>query len=258
MEKEKDIIEIIVDEEDTSSDERAFAEEENIISDESSDGRGGEKLPVLSIKNRLFSFWDKLPCDLSPFFVKASAAVCALIVIAALIAGIFIPKSDSTVSNALAALREKDSEYITAKENNDSVSSEVESMNTRLAESQAELEEFTQSQDNLEKITDKIDEITAEKESLQSELSSKQNKLSSLTASLNAQSKKTITLTSGTYTVGKNIAAGTYTVTGSGSIAISNSGKSKVNKTLKSDGETFTLSDEDIIKIDGNAKFIPE
>ncbi|MCD8181379.1 MAG: hypothetical protein LUF26_07875 [Firmicutes bacterium] len=254
---EKDIIEAIVDEENTLSDNGT--EEENIPDENSSDERGGEnEIPVLSIKSRLFSFWNKLPNDLSPRFVRVSAPICALIVIAALTAGIFIPKSDGAVSKALASLRESDSEYIAVKENSDSVLSEVESLNTTLAEDQAELEEFTQSQDNLEKLADKIEELTAEKESLQGELSSKQSELSSLSASVSAQSTKTITWASGTYTVGKNIAAGTYTVTGSGSIAISNSGKSRVNKSLKSDGETFALSDGDVIKIDGNAKFIPE
>ena len=77
-------------------------------------------------------------------------------------------------------------------------------------------------------------------------------------ATINASKTKTVTLISGEYKVGENIAEGTYNVIGNGSIAISRNGKSIANKPLKSDGESFTLNSGDKIVISGNAKFIPE
>ncbi len=55
----------------------------------------------------------------------------------------------------------------------------------------------------------------------------------------------------------KNIKAGKYTIMGSGSIAISSSGKARVNSNLTADGKDYVLNDDETIKIKGKAQFIP-
>ena len=256
MEKDKDIIEIIADEPYDVSDS-VFSEGmisddphcADIITDDSA---------VISPINRIKAYLNQFPQDLSRSFVISSAAVCTAVVIAALILGITLPKSDRAVSKRLAALHETDKTYIEVNGNNDTAMREKESMDSRLSSRQKELEEFNKSQDNLDKISQSNDALQKEKESLQDEVKKKQNTLADLESSITSFTKKILTWSSGRYTVGKDIAAGNYTVTGSGSISIGNSGKSLANKNLKSSGESFTLNDGDVIQIDGNAKFVPE
>lgn len=243
MNKDKDIIEIIVDEPSETSSDRG--KKYNFI--------------VKKFQNSFISrYLENLPNDLSPRFIKISCAVCACVLIIAAALGVIIPKSDSVIEYSLSTLREKDKTYLAAKESSDNALQEIEQLNTRLSDDEKSLEEFKQSQDNLDKISQSNDELQAERDSLQSEVSSKQKQLDELNSSINANANKSVTFTSGRYTVGTNIAAGKYTVTGTGSIVISNSGTARVNKTLKSDGESFTLSNGDVIKIDGSARFIPE
>ncbi|MGN0106677.1 MAG: hypothetical protein ACI4A5_03125 [Hominilimicola sp.] len=256
MEKDKDIIEIIADE--------PYDVSDNVLSDSMiSDEQDNtdiitEDTDIISPRNKITAYLSQLPRDLSLSFIIPSAVICAAVVVTALILGIMLPKSDNAVSKRLAALHETDKTYIEAIENKDTATREKENTDSRLAEKQKELEEFNKSQDNLNKISESNDALKKEKEALQDEIKKKQNTLTDLDTSVTSQTKKIITWSSGRYTVGKNIAPGNYTVTGSGSISIGNSGKSLANKNLKSSGEVFTLNDGDVIQIDGNAKFIPE
>ena len=108
-----------------------------------------------------------------------------------------------------------------------------------------------------EKINDENDKLEKEKEELQNTVNTKQSTLDSLNNQVSSTSQSTLTLTSGTYTVGENIKAGKYTIMGSGSIAISSSGKARVNSNLTADGKDYVLNDDETIKIKGKAQFIP-
>ena len=88
-------------------------------------------------------------------------------------------------------------------------------------------------------------------------INSKRKKRDSLNNQVSSTSQSTLTLTSGTYAVGENIKAGKYTIMGSGSIAISSSGKARVNSNLTADGNDYVLNDDETIKIKGKAQFIP-
>jgi predicted nuclease with TOPRIM domain len=176
----------------------------------------------------------------------------------ALFLGIYVPKSTASVEKQLSSLRASDKTYIEKKSEYDALVSEEEQLSSHIEQTNDELEKFEKTQDNLDKLSQKNIQLQSEKEQLQNEIASKQSKLSSLESSVNAYSRSSVTWSSGKYTVGTNIAAGTYIITGTGSIAISNSGTARVNKSLKSDGEVFTLNDGDIIKIDGNAKLVSE
>ena len=259
MEKDKDIIEIIVDEPSDVSDS-VFSE--GMILDEShtddEDIITNDENIIIAVKNRITDYLRKLPQDLSVSFIKKSCVIFAAVIITALILGITVPKSDNTVSKRLSSLHETDKSYIEVSENNDTAMLEKESTASRLADKQKELEEFNKSQDNLDKISESNIALQTEKELLQDEVKKKQNTLADLESSITSHTKKILTWSSGRYTVGKDIAAGKYNVTGSGSISIGNSGKSLANKNLKSSGESFTLNTGDVIQIDGNAKFVPE
>lgn len=259
MEKDKDIIEIIVDEPSDVSDS-VFSDcmEADEIHTEDSDIITDDNSSVISVKNRITDYLSRLPQDLSSSFIKKSCIICAAVVIAALVFGIAVPKSGNAVSKRLAALRETDKAYAEASEKNETAAREKEGVSSRLSDKQEELEEFNKSQDNLDKITASNSALQQEKDTLSEEVRKKQNTLADLESSITSYTKKILTWSSGRYETGKDIAAGKYTVTGSGSISIGNSGKSLANKTLKSSGESFTLNDGDVIQIDGNAKFVPE
>lgn len=172
--------------------------------------------------------------------------------------GFLVPKPSGAVNARLKAYEKRDDAYIVAYEEYNAVQAEIDNLNTQINTNQNELDDFNKSRDSLDKITEKNTQLQEQKEQLQNEINSKNAVLSSLSGKTEKNSGSTITLSSGNYTVGENIAGGNYTVMGSGSIVISNSGKARVNKQIKSDGERFTLNVGDIVKIDGNAKFVRE
>lgn len=227
MEKDKDIIEVIIDEQPTNN------------------------------KKFKFAYWDNLEKDLSPLFVKLSAVLCIVIVLGVFFVGYFMPKNENKITKRLDELKNTNSEYITAQSNYSSLSDEINTLNSDLANKQKSYEEFTTSQNGLDKINEENDKLEKEKEELQNTVDSKQSTLDSLNNQVSSTSQSTLTLTSGTYTVGENIKAGKYTIMGSGSIAISSSGKARVNANLTADGKDYTLNDDETIKIKGKAQFIP-
>ena len=213
MEKDKDIIEVIIDEQPTNN------------------------------KKIKFAYWDNLAKDLSPLFIKISSAICIVIVLGVFFVGFFIPKNDNKITKRLEKLQNTNSEYITAQNNYSSLSDEINTLNSDLADKKKNYEEFTTSQNGLEKINDE----------------KKKNNLGLVQWAIQAHENGWgyVTLTSGTYAVGENIKAGKYTIMGSGSIAISSSGKARVNSNLTADGKDYVLNDDETIKIKGKAQFIP-
>ena len=192
-----------------------------------------------------------------PRSVKILCAICTAVLIMSFILGLALPNS-AAVSRQLDVMRHKDKTYTEVKKDNEAAIKALDRATKRLEDKKNELEDSDKSQKSLDKITESNNALKAEKESLSAEIAKKQSELNSLNISVTDKTKKTVTWSSGRYTVGENIAAGRYNVTGSGSISIGNSGKSIANKHLKSDGEVFNLSNGDVIQIDGNAKFVPE
>lgn len=228
MQKDKDIIEVILDEQ-----------------------------PNDTEKKFKFTYWNNLTKDLSPLFVKLSYAICIVIIAAVFFIGFFIPKNETKITKQLDKLQSTNSEYINAQNDYSSLSDEINTLNSDLADKQKSYEEFTTSQNGLEKINDENDDLAKEKEELQNIINSKESTLNSLNNQLSSTSQSTLTLTSGTYKVGENLKDGKYTVMGSGSIAISSSGKARVNSNLTAEGKDYTLNNDDTIKIKGKAQFIP-
>lgn len=195
---------------------------------------------------------------LSARFVKITAAVSLGIIIASFIAGFCVPKSDKALLRGLMSLERSDKAYLAAKEENGGARSQTDSLQKELEQKQKELDEFRTSQDKLDKISESNTALESERDVLKDEVKKKQKELDELKSAAKAYTNKIMTWSSGDYAVGSEIAAGKYMITGTGSIAIASKGKSKANKLLKSDGELFTLSEGDLIHIDGNAKIVPQ
>ncbi len=232
MEKDEDIIEIIVDDSQSVSDKK--------------------HVNLYNVK----AFFSGLRA--LPLFVKLYILVIAAITVIAVTAGIFTPKSNSAIDRRLNALRTSDKAYLEKQAEYQGIQSETEQQKKHIEEKQAELERLNNSQDNLDKLSQKNSELEDEKKQLQDEVNLKQKTLNALDISLDSYIRSSITLSSGRYTVGENISEGKYTITGTGSIVVSNSGTARINKPLKSDGESLTLKNGDIVKIDGNAKLVLE
>lgn len=252
MEKDKDVIEIIVDEPENQDTVlgSVVTDTDGII--EESDGQDSNNGGFDNLKQKLYAFLYDIKTLPASFFA-VSSSVCAVIIVLSLAAGIFIPKSEGAVNSSLERLKKTDNLYLSAKAENTDMSNEVAQLNDTLEEKRNDLEMFSKSKDSLDKITQENEELTQERDELQNEVNSKQIELERLNALYGSSVQTTVTLTSGRYTVGENIAPGTYTVTGNGSIAI---GKSRINANLTSSGKEYTLNDGESIKIDGNAKFI--
>lgn len=230
MEKDKDIIEIIVDEK--PSDKRRVN---------------------LSALKKLFS-----QLNIPPLYIKLYAASLSVLIFAAFTTGILVPKSINVIDRRLNSLHSSDKTYLEKQTAYDEAQNEEKRLQTSHDQKKAELEKLNNAQNNLDKLSQKNSELENEKNELQDEVNLKQKTLNALDISLNSQIRSSVTLSSGRYTVGENISEGKYTIMGTGSIVISTSGTARVNKALKSDGESFTLKNGDIIKIDGSAKLTLE
>lgn len=269
MEREKDNIIIITDGDDTAPETVMTSDSDKsdtVITENESGAEikkhaasdflrsAAEKLrgAALKVAERVKS----LPSDLTPKFVKISCAVSAAVIIAVAAALYFIPKSDGAAERSLNSLRASSGAYNEVKTAHDNALAENRQLGEELRAKNEELEEFRGAQGGLDKINESNAELEKKRDELAKQAEQKQNEYDSLTSETSGAGR-IVTLPSGYYTVGKDITAGSYTVTGSGSIAVARGGKSTANKLLTSDGEAFELKDDDRVQIDGSAKFIP-
>ena len=200
---------------------------------------------------------DKPQSKIPPRFVIISAAVSAAVIIAVAAAAYFIPKGDSAAQHGLDALRKSDETYLSASKKYNDAFAENRQLSEDLENKSKELEEFRAASDGLDKIGKNNEELEKTRDRLAKEAESKQREYDSLADISKGSSDRIVTLPSGYYTAGKDVPAGKYIVTGSGSVAVARSGKSIVNKLLDSEGSELELRDDDRIQIDGIAKFSP-
>ena len=280
LEKDKDIIIVITDDKPVVEDRfeavvpaENIVLEEDIVTDISAETTDNKKharkkpikKPLIIIKEKIAGlygrgreYFNALPRDLDKRFVKLTLAAGLAIIIAAACTAYFVPKSENAVSKGLEHLMQKDSAYLEAQSAYDAAAAERDNLKSELELKKQALEEFHGAQSSLDKINKLNDELKKTRDRLKNDVSAKQAELDSLAGEQEKAANKITTLSSGQYTVGEDIAEGVYTITGTGSIAIANSGRSTANKLLKADGESFTLKQGDRVQIEGSAKLIPQ
>ncbi len=186
-------------------------------------------------------------------FAYAAAAAGIAIVALVFFAAFFLPKSNASVDNRAVVLQGRNRDYIEAKNNYTRAADEISELTEKLGEKRQKLEDMSNEETSLEKLKKENSELTEKNEALKSDVTAKQARLDSI----NSGASPTLTLREGTFTVGKHISAGIYTVNGSGSIVVSYNGKTRVNKALSLSGETYTLAEGETIRIKGTARFAP-
>lgn len=187
--------------------------------------------------------------------------VCAFIAggLIGMFTGFIIPKNADKADEIMEKLKDSNEVYISLAEDNDRLNEKVDELYDERAERKSELNTITDYEDMRDETSDKYDELSARFDNLQSEIASKQEEADKLNTEIALSGNGEITLTPGIYTVGKHIAVGEYSVTGKGSLLVSDKeNKLRINTKLSSAGYKCGLSEGDTIKLEASAKFNPE
>lgn len=198
-------------------------------------------------------FWDrKKLLILSGIFASLFIVLCGCII------GLLIPKNSDRIDEITEHLKEENEQYQSALSDNIRLNEDVEELYDERAQKKAELNSITDYEETRDQAINELYELSVQLEDLQEQISEKENEVSQLDAEIKEAGGGEITLSPGMYTVGKHIAAGEYSVTGNGSILVSDSqSKLKINTKLTSSSYICQLSDGDIIKLETEAKFNP-
>lgn len=198
-------------------------------------------------------FWDrKNLMILSAVFAALFAVLCGYVI------GLLIPKNSGRVAEITEQLKEESEQFQKALSDNSRLNGNVEDLYDERAQKKAELNSITDYEETRDQAINELYEISSQLEDLNNQIAEKENKVAELDASIKAAGGGEITLSPGMYTVGKQLAAGEYSVTGNGSILVSDSqSKLKINTKLTSSAYTCPLSNGDIIKLETEAKFNP-
>lgn len=184
-----------------------------------------------------------------------SAAVCCLIIAGSFVLAYYLPGNESVIAENRDKLR-AESEYQSLKNRYDTLKTEVENLKTANAEKKDKLDKVSDFDNSKAELRTQITAKTYELNELNSQIADKKSQIAALDESISQKAAPETVLPPGRYTVGKNIAAGKYLVTGSGKFMLATSaGKSKENITLGSEPVEITLEESDIIKFDGKVKF---
>lgn len=187
--------------------------------------------------------------------------VCAFVAggLIGMITGFIIPKNADKVAAITEKLQDRNEVYGELAEDNDRLNEKVDELYDERAERKAELNAIIDYESMRDETADKYDELSARLDEVQAEIASKQEEADKLNTEIALSGNGEITLTPGIYTVGKHIAVGEYSVTGKGSLLVSDSeNKLRINTKLSSAGYKCGLSEGDTIKLETSAKFNPE
>ena len=155
-------------------------------------------------------------------------------------------------------LLENSTEYREAAQDYDSIKETIDDLTKERDEKQAVFDAMQDYESKSTDVNTRLENLRNELNSLNSEIETKKQTLAELESSISSKTSSIVSLSPGIYTVGKNIVAGKYLVTGSGSILIStSSGATKINTVINSDGTQVTLENDDTIKLETRARFTP-
>ena len=149
-------------------------------------------------------------------------------------------------------------EYREAAQDYDSIKETIDELTKERDEKQAVFDAMQDYESKSTDVNTRLENLRNELNSLNSEIETKKQTLAELESSISSKTSSIVSLSPGIYTVGKNIVAGKYLVTGSGSILIStSSGATKINTVINSEGTQVTLENDDTIKLETRARFTP-
>lgn len=167
-------------------------------------------------------------------------------------------KDQQVIDSKYAELKEKNNKYNTIISDIDLLATEIDTLTVERDRMKGETDALKEYEAKAPEIEAQIAALQEELDSCNADTASKQAEINTLTGSISTKTASIVNLPSGIYTVGENITAGIYSVTGSGKILISNSrGGVKTNTILTADGISVTLDDGDKIQLDTRANFTP-
>lgn len=188
-------------------------------------------------------------------FYSACVFVAAAFLCTAFYVGTNGSASDEEVAIALDSMRTSDSGYAAAIAENEQLTEEIKVLTRQSLEAQELTGALGDYEDMKQTLETRLEEAKADFQSKNDELYNLNQELSALRAQRDTYS---VTLTPGVYSVGKNIPAGTYEVSGVGSIiAATAAGETRINMQLSPDSpSSVELRDGYTVKINRTTDFV--
>ncbi|MGN1115925.1 MAG: hypothetical protein ACI4TH_05110 [Candidatus Ornithomonoglobus sp.] len=184
--------------------------------------------------------------------------IAAAIISGSFILAVYLPGDADLINSRADELLRNDEEYAALLKQKESLEDEVNKLQTESDEKGTQVDSLNDYDNIMAELDMKIKEKRAEINSLNNQKKEKQAQLDKINADISAKNGTEITLSPGIYTVGTNLQAGKYSVTGSGKFkAASSDGISKANETLGTSPYTITLEKGDKVSIESSTKFTP-
>lgn len=184
-----------------------------------------------SLIEEIYEFPSQKKNDL--LFYSACIFVAAAFLCTVFYVGVSSSSSDDEIADALDRMRASDSSYAEAIAENEQLTEEIKELTRQSLEAQELTGALGNYEDMKQSLETKLEEAKANFQSKNDELYNLNQELSALKAQQNSYS---VTLTPGVYIVGQNIPAGTYDITGAGSIiAATAAGETRINMQLSED-----------------------
>lgn len=181
--------------------------------------------------------------------------VCVSIIGFSFFTAIKMPKQSSVLNAKIEQLKNND-EYISLKKDYDDNKAEIDELRKSVSEKEEFLKQISDYENTKASLRESLELKKSELNELNTQITSKQAEIDSIKSTIDQNSSSIITLSPGRYKVGENIAAGVYSVTGAGKLAVSTKdNNNKVNQILGSSAIEITLDDGDNIKLETTAKF---
>ena len=184
-----------------------------------------------------------------------SLAISLCIIAGAFVLAYFLPGNEAVIAERQNELRKQEA-YVSLKSRHGALKAEVEDLRTSNEEKQLQVEQISDIDNTKAQLRTDITAKQYELNDLYTQIGTKQTEITELDTKIAEITPPENILPPGKYIAGKNIAAGKYTVTGTGKFMVASAdGKSKVNTTLGSTPLEVTIEATDVIKFDSKVKF---
>ena len=191
------------------------------------------------------------------FFVITSG-LAALTLLVFFLIGTASEKAEEDINFELAHIETTSKNYLDAQKSISDAEEKLDVLQSEIDEVQEELNILTEYESNTGEVKSKLNVLNDEMDNLKDEIASREKTVTNLDSSIASKSLTSFTLTPGIYTAGKNIKSGKYNVTGDGIMTISDDkGALRANTLLGTEPFTCQIADNDIIKTETTAAFIP-